>query len=170
AVLCRPWHEVVKAPKAFAMARFWVGPRLGGKAGKAAEGVSWPHPRVPLLTYVLPAGAPPEGLTLSRVATETEAQDPTSEAHATVATVEEPVPGANRPVLDFYLSNAKLGRRGDKVLVVLDKRELPLVTDWKPLPLRRAPSGKHWLSVDLLSRKGLKVHNVANRTDRAFTA
>ena len=35
AVLCRPWHEVVKARKAFAMTRFWVGPRLAGKAGTA---------------------------------------------------------------------------------------------------------------------------------------
>jgi len=25
AVLCRPWHEVVKAPRAFAMVRFWLG-------------------------------------------------------------------------------------------------------------------------------------------------
>jgi len=156
AVLCRPWHEVVKAPKAFAMARFWVGPKLGGKAGKAAEAVSWPHPRRPLLTYVFPAGEPPPGLTLSREGGNDSA--------------EEELPGANRPVLDFYLSNVRLGRRGDKVLVVLDRRELPLITEWKPLPLRRAHGGKHWLSVDLLSRKGLKVHNVANRTDRAFAA
>ncbi len=45
AVLCRPWHEVVKARHAFAMVRFWVGPKLAGKAGKAAEYVAWPDPK-----------------------------------------------------------------------------------------------------------------------------
>jgi hypothetical protein len=169
AVLCRPWHEVVKAPKAFAMARFWIGPKLGGKAGKAAESVSWPHPRRPLLTYVLPVGEPPENLELSRVVEETAAHD-AAEAKPSEEGAGGAVPGANRPVLDFYFANGKLGRRGDKVRLVLDKRELPLITEWKPLPLRRAHAGKHWLSVDLLSRKGLKVHNVANRSDRAFTA
>ncbi len=56
AVLCRPWHEVVKAPRAFAMTRFWSGPRTPGRAGKAAERHAWPNPRRPLLTYVLPVG------------------------------------------------------------------------------------------------------------------
>jgi len=73
-------------------------------------------------------------------------------------------------VLDFYLSNAKLARRGDKLRVVLDRRELPLVTEWKPQHLRRARPGPHKLTIDLLNRKGLKVKNVANRTDRAFVA
>jgi hypothetical protein len=132
AVLCRPWHEVVKAPHAFAMARFWVGPPLTGKAGKAAEFVAWPDPRKPILTYVLPLA---EG----------------------------------RPVLDFYLANGKLARRGDKVRVVLDRRELPLITDWKPLRLRRAHAGPHKVTIDLLNRRGLKVKNAVNRTDSAFT-
>jgi len=132
AVLCRPWHEVVKAPHAFAMARFWVGPPLPGKAGKAAEYVAWPDPKKPVLTYVLPL---PQG----------------------------------RPVLDFYLASGKLARRGDKVRVVLDRRELPLLTEWKPVPLRRARSGQHKITIDLLNRKGLKVKNAVNRTDRVFS-
>ena len=57
-MLCRPWHEVVKAPKAFAMVRFWVGAKLEGKAGKAAEFVAWPDPKKPIVTYVLPVGVP----------------------------------------------------------------------------------------------------------------
>src|SRR5439155_14749654 len=57
AVLCRPWHEVLKGPRAFAIARFWVGPRLEGKSGKAAEYVAWPDPHKAILTYVLPIGA-----------------------------------------------------------------------------------------------------------------
>ena len=57
-VLCRPWHEVVKAPHAFAMVRFWSGTRTPGRAGTAAEHQIWPAPRRPLLTYVLPLGQP----------------------------------------------------------------------------------------------------------------
>ncbi|HUJ24437.1 MAG TPA: hypothetical protein VLW85_00350 [Myxococcales bacterium] len=132
AVLCRPWHEVVKAPHAFAMSRFWIGPPLPGKAGRAAEFVAWPDPKKPILTYVLPL---PQG----------------------------------RPTLDFYLANARLARRGDKLRVVLDRRELPLLTEWKPFPLRRARGGTHRITIDLLNRKGLKVKNAVNRTDRVFT-
>jgi hypothetical protein len=58
AVLCRPWHEVVKAPHAFALVRFWSGPRTPGRAGAVAEQQAWPDPRRPLLTYVLPLGVP----------------------------------------------------------------------------------------------------------------
>ena len=78
-------------------------------------------------------------------------------------------PSPNRPVLDFYLTNGKLGRRGDKIRIVLDRRELPLITDWKPHPLRRAHKGTRRISIDLLNRKGLKVHNAVNQTDRVFT-
>ena len=54
-VLCRPWHEVVKAPHAFAMLRFWSGPRTSGRAG-AGSG------RMPVVSrrpgwYVLDAGS-----------------------------------------------------------------------------------------------------------------
>ena len=164
AVLCRPWHEVVKAPKAFAIARFWVGPKLSGKAGRAAEFVAWPQPRKPLLTYVLPIGAPAENLQLLPDA---------APAGAPVTDPAEPellAPSANRPVLDFYVSNGKLGRRGDKVRIVLDKRELPLITEWKPLPMRRAHKGaRRVITIDLLNRRGLKVNNAVNRTDRVFT-
>jgi hypothetical protein len=150
-VLCRPWHEVVKAPHAFALARFWLGPRLEGKAGKAAEFVAWPDPKKPILTYVLPIGEPGK-----------DAQDLSIDAGG------DPAEAQRAPVLDFYLSGAKLARRGDKVRVVLDKRELPLTTDWKPLPLKRARGGSHKITVDLLDRRGLKVKNAVNRTDRAF--
>jgi len=165
AVLCRPWHEVVKAPKAFAMVRFWVGPRLGGKSGKAAEFVAWPQPRRPILTYVLPLGVPADHLKLERGGP---AGDP-MEASTPGEVAARPTPGGNRAVLDFYFSNGKLGRRGDKVRIVLDRRELPLITDWKPLPLRRAHRGARRITIDLLNRKGLKVNNAVNRTDRVFT-
>ncbi len=156
-VLCRPWHEVVKAPHAFALARFWLGPRLEGKAGRAAEFVAWPDPKKPILTYVLPigeAGKDAQDLSIEPI-----------EHEADSAVQAEP---QRAPVLDFYLSGARLLRRGDKVRVVLDRRELPLTTEWKPLLLKRARGGAHKITVDLLNRRGLKVKNAVNRTDRAF--
>jgi hypothetical protein len=159
AVLCRPWHEVVKAPRAFAMVRLWIGPRLPGKAGRAAEAAVWPNPRKPILTYVLPIGVPSKALVVARIeqdGAQAKEPDPSS-----------PV-GANRPVVDFYLSNARVGRRGDKVRIVLDRRELPLVTEWKPQSLRRA-HGTHRIVMDLLNRKGLRVTNAINETARVFT-
>ena len=44
-----------------------------------------------------------------------------------------------------------------------------MITEWKPESLRRAHAGTHHLTIDLLNRKGLKVKNAVNRTDRAFT-
>ena len=165
AVLCRPWHEVVKAPHAFALTRFWVGPKLEGKAGKAAEYVAWPDAKKPILTYVLPVGGPPSGFELLReVQQQPDAAEPEKGAPLPAAT-----PGADRPVLDFYLANAKLARRGDKVRIVLDRRELPLITEWKPQHLHRARAGTHKVTVDLLNRRGLKVKNAVNRSDRVFT-
>jgi hypothetical protein len=148
AVLCRPWHEVLKGPKAFAMVRIWIGPRLEGKPGQAAESVAWPDPKKPILTYVLPAGSAGEQLELEGAA--------------------DPPPGSDHPVLDFYLANSRLARRGDKVRVVLDRRELPLITEWKPLRLRRARIGAHRITIDLLNRRGQQVKNIVNRTDRSF--
>lgn len=164
-VLCRPWHEVVKAPRAFAMVRFWIGQKLEGKAGKAAEYVAWPDPRKAILTYVLPIGTSTAKLELTREAQ----QQPDAASPENSDPMPPPTPGADRPVLDFYLANAKLARRGDKVRIVLDRRELPLITEWKPQHLRRARGGTHRLTIDLLNRKGLKVKNAVNRTDRAFT-
>jgi hypothetical protein len=71
-------------------------------------------------------------------------------------------------VLDFYLTGAKLVRRGDKVRVVIDKREYPTVRAWKPLSLTLKP-GVHHITIDLLDRRGTKVRNALNRSDRTFT-
>ena len=171
-VLCRPWHEVVKAPHAFALARFWIGPRLEGKAGHAAEFVAWPDLHKPFVTYVLPVGEPPEELLLEQLQKADAVPDPSiaTPGEAADAGTAPQKKASEHAVLDFYLSNAKLARRGDKLKVVLDRRELPLVTEWKPQHLRRARPGPHKLTVDLMNRKGLKVKNAVNRTDRAFIA
>jgi hypothetical protein len=167
AVLCRPWHEVVKAPRAFAMVRFWLGPKLEGRAGKAAEYVAWPDPKKPILTYVLPIGEPARNATPFRLTREVQQQADGAQPEG-LAPLPAATPGGNRPVLDFYLANARLARRGDKLRIVLDRRELPLMTEWKPQHLRRARGGTHRLTIDLLNRRGLNVKNAVNRTDRTF--
>jgi len=189
AVLCRPWHEVVKASHAFALVRFWSGPRTPGRAGRIAEWQAWPDPRRPLLTYVLPLGTP-------------RADDARIAADAPVATTSVAAPASNDPnlggsngidppppppppapppppvpaparrarppALDFYLSHAKLGRRSYKVRVVLDRAELQLVKAWEPRRLPRLRPGRHHISIDLLDRRALKVPGALNRTDRTF--
>jgi len=191
AVLCRPWHEVVKAPRAFALVRFWSGPRVPGREGRIAEWQVWPDPRRPLLTYILPLAAPrPDD---ARFVTEAAAPMPTASA-ATAASNDPnlggsdgvappppppplpppPAPAAPRaqrprpPALDFYLSHAKLGRRSYKVRVVLDRAELQLVKAWRPRRLPRLRPGRHHITIDLLDRMAVKVPGALNRTDRAF--
>ncbi|GAC1345774.1 MAG: hypothetical protein NVSMB23_22370 [Myxococcales bacterium] len=156
-VLCRPWHEVVKAPGAFALTRFWVGPSLEGKKGRAAEHLAWPDPRKPLLTYVLPLSAPPAG------GPELAPADPAGSEGAPA-----PDQADGRRVLDFYLSNAKLVRRGYRVRVVIDKKEYPTVRAWKPVRLDRLRPGTHHVTIDLLDRRGNKVRSLHARTDRTF--
>jgi len=162
AVLCRPWHEVVKAKGAFAMVRFWAGPRYTGRAAELAERAEWPDPKKPLLTYVLPIGVRTKGAK----GFESEA------AEAAESTDHEPSSAAGRkpdvPTLDFYLSNTQLGRRAAKVRVVLDKAELPLITIWEPKKLARLKPGEHRITIDLLDGKGQKAANALNRTDRTF--
>jgi hypothetical protein len=207
-VLCRPWHEVVKARHAFAMVRFWSGPRPARREAAKQEKAAWPDPRRPLLTYVFPIGEPPAGITVEtgspdRPATPEPAAPKAETATTSVAPVSvgedfssyvpapraaapafppppppkpevTPAPAAIRPrpiALDFFLSNAHLGRgrHGSKVRVVLDKKELQLVNAWHPRPLGRLRPGVHHISIDLLDRLALKVPGPLNRTDRRFT-
>ncbi len=180
-VLSRPWGEVVKAPGALALSRIWVGPRLAGPAGKAAEGAVWPDPKKPLLTCVFPLPALSEGgptleaYPASVVAAEGEGTGATAEetrdAGSGLGAGAASAPRSpQRPVLDFFLSGATLRPRGrgDKLRLVVDKKELPLVREWKPVPLK-VKAGSHRLTVDLLDRRGTKVRNAVNRTDRSFT-
>lgn len=195
-VLCRPWHEVVKAPHAFAMVRFWSGPRTPGRAGAAAEQQAWPTPRRPLLTYVLPLGQPrPDGSYLDGapdVAQPSAAAPSTPTTFTSVntdpnlggsdSTPPPPPPPpptaaptrarpAYRPrplALDFYVSNAKLGRRSYKVYVEVDRAELQLVKSWEPRRLPRLRPGRHHIIIDLLDSWAQQVHGPVNRTSRAF--
>jgi hypothetical protein len=194
-VLCRPWHEVVKAPRAFALTRFWLGPRPEGKAGRAAEALAWPNPKKPLLTYVLPLSPEaPDGPRLAPVPEPAPSAPSAPEAPAApigelavaatsiapvpVAPPAPPAPAARaglrrkepRPhvQLDFFLSAARLVRRGYRVRVVIDKKEYPTIRSWKPLRLDRLKPGVHHATIDLLDRRGTKTHTALNRTDRVF--
>jgi hypothetical protein len=163
AVLCRPWHEVVKAKGAFAMVRFWAGPRYAGRAAELAERAQWPDPRKPLLTYVLPIGQRTKGAK----GFESEAIDTSDPAGSNGAAPSAAGKKPEMPALDFYLRNVQLGRRAAKVRVVLDKAELPLINAWEPKRLARLKPGEHRITIDLLD-KGQKVANALNRTDRTF--
>jgi hypothetical protein len=199
-VLCRPWHEVVKAPHAFAMVRFWSGPPTPGRAGAAAEQQVWPVPRRPLLTYVLPLGQPrkdgphldgeqptaaqptaavPPSASTTFTSINTDPNlggsdstppPPPPPPPARVATTPAAQPGhrPRPPALDFYVSNAKLGRRSYKVYVELDRAELQLVKAWEPRRLPRMRPGRHHIVVDLLDPMASQVHGPVNRTARAF--
>lgn len=48
----RRWHESIKAPKAFAMAHFFVGP----KVKNAKDSANWIDPKKPILTFSRPKG------------------------------------------------------------------------------------------------------------------
>lgn len=186
-VLCRPWHEVVKAPGAFALVRFRVGPRGPARAAAAAELAAWPDPRKPLLTYVLPLPEPTvEGPRLvsppvaaasagdAPLGADSVNPPPPPPAHAEAKggrAAAKPVPGAHkrtRPVLDFFVSNARLVRHGARVRLVVDKKEYPTVRAWKPVRLDPLKPGQHHVSIDLLDRRGTKVRNALNRNDRTF--
>ena len=216
AVLSRPWGEVVKAKGAFAMTRFWVGPRLADSdTARAAEQKIWPDPKHPILTYVFPLGELRQGLSL---APDGPASAPTPEPAATALAPQAPdaaapginaaAPGTNAPApginapapsadasaadaaepppepsartwnaplppqreLDFYLAGAQLKEKGraNKVRVVINKRELPIVRAWRPLPLVLDP-GRNRITIDLLDRRSTVVKNAVNRTDRYIT-
>jgi len=101
AVLCRPWHEVVKAPHAFALVRFWSGPRTPGRPGTVAEWQAWPDPRRPLLTFVLPLGTP-------------RADDARIAAGVPVATATVAAPAGNDPNLGRHRRRAEPHGDGDQ--------------------------------------------------------
>ncbi len=180
AVLSRPWGEVVKAKDAFAMVRFWVGPRpTDTVTAHEHEAKVWPDTKHPILTYVFPLGELRAGvaLTVDESLPTAPSLDGSSDAGALEASAQpaKPSPASARPLpvqtaLDFYLSGAQLKEHGraNKIRVVIDKRELPIVRAWKPTRLPLKPGTNH-VTIDLLDRRSTKVKNAVNRTDRTIT-
>ncbi len=76
---------------------------------------------------------------------------------------------AERIMVDFWLTKAKLGPKAYKVRMTVDGKEWPLITVWKPLWLEGLAPGEHKVALDLLDKKGNAVENVFNHTERTFT-
>jgi hypothetical protein len=75
---------------------------------------------------------------------------------------------AKKVMVDFWLSNAKLGAKGDKVHMIFDGKESD-ITEWKPQWVEGLADGEHKISLDLIDAKGKPVENVFNHTERTFT-
>ena len=69
-------------------------------------------------------------------------------------------------LLDLHVGGGSLSKAGNKVRVVIDKKEYPLIVEEKPLKLRLKP-GTHRITVDLLDKRATKI-SPFNRTDRVF--
>ena len=108
-------------------------------------------------------------LALARISVgPTDQQSDWPEPKKPILTLVLPTGGAgDAPVLDVHVRGATLSRRGYKVRVVIDKREMPLMTAERPRKLK-LKKGKHSITVDLLDERGTKVTNAVNRTDRKF--
>ncbi len=155
AVLCRPWHEVVKAPRAFALVRFWSGPRVPGREGRIAEWQVWPDPRRPLLTYVLPLAAPrPDD---ARFVREAAAPMPTASVATPATAATAATAASNDPNLG--------GSNG----VAPPPPPPPLPPPPAPAPPRaqrlRPPALDFYLSRAKLGRRSYKVRVVLDRAE-----
>lgn len=71
-------------------------------------------------------------------------------------------------MVDFYVTNAKLGPKAYQVKMTLDGKDT-MITEWKPQHLTGLADGKHTIVLDLLDKKGQPVANVFNHTEREFT-
>jgi hypothetical protein len=60
-------------------------------------------------------------------------------------------------LLDFFVSNAKLGANDYKVAVSVDAIAIDTLTDWKPYYITGLTTGKHSVSLQLLDAKGAPV-------------
>ena len=69
-------------------------------------------------------------------------------------------------LIDLHVGGGSLSKKGNKVRVVIDKKEYPLITEEKPVQLKLKP-GTHRITVDLLDKRATKI-STFNRTDRIF--
>jgi hypothetical protein len=164
-VLCRPWHEVVKAPHAFAMVRFWSGTRTPGRAGTAAERQIWPTPRRPLLTYVLPLGQPrADGPHLDGVA-------PAAPASPNVSAPSTASPSTSTPTFTSVSTDPNLGGSDGTPPPSPPPTPAPANTPAPaPQPAQtarrpRPPALDFYLSNARLSRRSYKVYVELDRAE-----
>jgi hypothetical protein len=78
-------------------------------------------------------------------------------------------PELARFLVDFYVTNAKLGPGDDSVRATLDGKVVGEWTEWKPWVLATPPAtGDHTMVLELLDRDGKPVPGAFNRTERKF--
>lgn len=76
---------------------------------------------------------------------------------------------AKKLLLDFYVSNAKLGPNDYKVAVAIDTKSIDTLTDWKAYYITGLTAGKHSVSLWLLDSKGMPVPGTDNAPLGEFT-
>ena len=77
---------------------------------------------------------------------------------------------AKRIMVDFYLINARLSPKGDKVQFHLDAQEQDPFTEWKPRWLENLAPGEHTVKLSLVNAKNEPIENGdVNVTERKFT-
>lgn len=75
---------------------------------------------------------------------------------------------AKNIMIDFWLSNAKLGPKDYSVKMILDG-QAETITKWAPIWKAGLADGPHKIQLDLLDKKGRPVENAFNHTEREFT-
>lgn len=81
-------------------------------------------------------------------------------------------PGANRILLDFYLTNIapnELGESGFRVRPTIDGNTLPDLTAWVPYYITNLPDGAHTIGLQLIGRDGNPVPGPFNRAENRIT-
>jgi hypothetical protein len=76
---------------------------------------------------------------------------------------------AEKLLLDFFVSNAKLGENDYKVKVAVDGKEVSTITDWKPYYLSGLSSGDHTVTLQLIDPKGNPVPGAFNNPTGKIT-
>lgn len=81
-------------------------------------------------------------------------------------------PGADRILLDFYLTNIApndLGESGFRVRPTIDGAALPDLTAWVPYYITNLPDGAHTIGLQLIGRDGNPVPGPFNRAENRIT-
>lgn len=81
-------------------------------------------------------------------------------------------PGADRILLDYYLTNIApndLGESGFRVRPTIDGNTLPDLTAWVPYYITNLPDGPHTIALQLIGRDGNPVPGPFNRAENRIT-
>ena len=77
--------------------------------------------------------------------------------------------GDKRVLLDFFVSNVKLGEQDHKVSVTIDGQAVDTLTEWRPYIIEGLVKGEHTISLSLLDAKGQPVPGRFNQPTGKIT-